>query len=172
MRTVSDRAHRSRQASDEASCAAAGAGAGESGHPGANLIPYPTSAKKDDPCLILIFGGFMSAPSGKPRKNGLAYWLPTTLTLVIGLAVLRDPRERSQPERTRLRTSGSSRARSRLLTLVSCLPNSEASSRARTWPAPTGSATSGSHHLTRFGRCRQHPPAVKMERGVSASPFT
>ena len=29
----------------------------------------------------------MSAPSGKPRKKGLAYWLPTTLTLVIGLAV-------------------------------------------------------------------------------------
>ena len=28
----------------------------------------------------------MSAPSGKPRKKGLAYWLPTTLTLVIGLA--------------------------------------------------------------------------------------
>ena len=29
----------------------------------------------------------MSAPSGKPRKKGLAYWLPTTLSLVIGLAV-------------------------------------------------------------------------------------
>jgi len=29
----------------------------------------------------------MSAPSRKPRKKGLAYWLPTTLTFVIGLAV-------------------------------------------------------------------------------------
>ena len=36
--------------------------------------------------VILIFGGFMSAPSEKPKKTGLAYWLPTTLTLVIGLA--------------------------------------------------------------------------------------
>ena len=37
--------------------------------------------------LSRIFGGFMLAPSGKPRKTGLAYWLPTMLTLVIGLAV-------------------------------------------------------------------------------------
>ena len=37
--------------------------------------------------VILIFGGFLSAPSGKPRKTGLAYWLPTTLTLVIAAAV-------------------------------------------------------------------------------------
>lgn len=37
--------------------------------------------------LILIFGGFLSTPSGKPRKTGLAYWLPTTLTLVIAAAV-------------------------------------------------------------------------------------
>ena len=36
--------------------------------------------------VILIFGGFLSAPSGKPKKQGLAYWLPTTLTLVVGLA--------------------------------------------------------------------------------------
>ena len=36
--------------------------------------------------VILIFGGFLSAPSEKPKKQGLAYWLPTTLTLVVGLA--------------------------------------------------------------------------------------
>ena len=43
-----------------------------------------------------------------------------------------------------------------------------------TRPDPAGaesSATSGSHHLTRFGRCQQHPPAAKMERGVPAPPF-
>ena len=36
---------------------------------------------------VLVLGGFVSAPSGKPKKTGLAYWLPTTLTLLIGLAV-------------------------------------------------------------------------------------
>ena len=39
--------------------------------------------------VILIFGGFMKGPSGKPqkRKTGLAYWVPTTLTLLLGVAV-------------------------------------------------------------------------------------
>ncbi len=39
--------------------------------------------------VILIFGGFLSAPSGKPSvpKKGLAYWVPTTLTIVIGAVV-------------------------------------------------------------------------------------
>lgn len=37
------------------------------------------------------------------------------------------------------------------------------------WPAPRGSATSGSHHFNQPGRCRQHPPGVRMERDVPAS---
>ena len=37
--------------------------------------------------VLLIFGGFVQASDGKPKKTGLAYWVPTTLMLIGTAAV-------------------------------------------------------------------------------------
>ena len=95
-----------------------------------------------------------------PRLSAGSRHKPPT----IRIRPLRDHRERSQPERTGLPASGSSRAGSRVLALVSCLALSRILKHRhapRPWPAPRGSATSGSHHFSQPGRCRRRLPGVK-----------